>query len=182
MAKAKNLPKANPIESKIVTHAVMGQLIKAKYIPRAPKDGEYMMVIRRPQIRVGNYGTGTSSFLEYAAGDYITTKAFPGNSTIAEFTPPEFAAADMLTDDGKSIAADYWDSHDQPAKAAALRLSNYVVVLAKDGYTRMGEGYKVWEQILVVRLATEADRAAVADQIAAAEAETKRVMDGMMNS
>ena len=58
----------------------------------------------------------------------------------------------------------------------------YVVQAAKDGYMRSGEGWKRWEQELVLRLADEADIKAVSAQKAEKDAESKRVMDGMMYS
>lgn len=60
--------------------------------------------------------------------------------------------------------------------------SPVVVVAAKAGFTRSGEGWKRWEQLLVVRPANDADHVAVAAQRAAQDAEHQRVMDRMMSS
>lgn len=61
-------------------------------------------------------------------------------------------------------------------------IAEYVCVGAKAGFTRRFEYGKRWEQLILVRAATDADRAAVADQRAAQDAETRRVMDRMMSS
>lgn len=57
-----------------------------------------------------------------------------------------------------------------------------VVTAAKAGFTRSGEGWKRWEQLLVVRPANDADHAAVAAQRAEQAAESERVMARMMSS
>lgn len=57
----------------------------------------------------------------------------------------------------------------------------WVVTAAKKAAVRSGEGYKVWDQQLTTRPATDEDLAAVAQQQAASDAETKRVMDSMMS-
>ena len=130
--KAKRLPEHQPIGAKIWTHEQARANIKAKYVPRPPKNGETMVVVRRPQ-------TGPYDFAEYGTGDLIRY-------------------------------------HHEGTNHHA------VVTAAKPGYSRSGEGWKVREQILVTRPATDADHAAVSSQRSAHEAEHRRVMDRMMSS
>jgi hypothetical protein len=125
--KAMNLPKRQPTNVRVISREYAERQIKAKYIPRAPKDGEAMVWLERPQMSSGE-------FAEFARGDLIRAKDV-----------------------------------------------SYVVVAAKPGFTRSAEGWKRWEQILVVRPATEEDEAAVAEQRAAQSAESQRSVSRIMD-
>lgn len=58
----------------------------------------------------------------------------------------------------------------------------YVVQAAKEGYMRSGEGWKRWEQALILRLADQQDTDGIAEQQRQKDAESQRIMDGMMQS
>ena len=105
------------------------QTIKAKYVPRPPRDGETLLQVGRPQSASGD-------FIEYVRGDYLRLSSGPR-----------------------------------------------VVVAAKPGFSRSGEGgsWMVWEQLLIVRPATQADTDSVAEQVAAEERAGQKVMDDMMS-
>ncbi len=59
---------------------------------------------------------------------------------------------------------------------------SYVVLRVKPGYTRSGEGWKKWEQLLVARVATDRDHQALESQRAVHAAESQAIMDRMMSS
>lgn len=125
---AKNLPAKMPTGATYIEYQAARLAIKAMYVPRPPKDGERMIVLRRPQ-------TGSYTFASYARGDLLRLPS--GN---------------------------YW-----------------VVTAARDGYSRAGEGWKVWEQMIIARPAIQADHDAVAQQAAAQVAESQSILDAMMN-
>ena len=86
----------------------------------------------------------------------------------------EFAKGDLI----ECAISDHWGN-------IVTQSSGYVVVAAKPGYGSGGEGrggWRVWGQVIIIRPATDADRAAVAVQTAAKAAEGKQILDGMMNS
>ena len=58
--------------------------------------------------------------------------------------------------------------------------ASYVVQAAKESYTRSGEGWKRWEQAVVLRAATDDDHAAVAPQKEEQDKASKAVMDRAM--
>lgn len=62
--KATNLPKT-PSSTKVISFAAACENFTAKFVPRAPKPDESMLLVQRPQV-------GPYDFLEYARGDLIT--------------------------------------------------------------------------------------------------------------
>ena len=122
---ASNLPKRQPLSVTVANPDKAKANIKGKYVPRDPKEGEEMLLLKRPQA-------GAYLFTEYAVGDLIQA-------------------------------------------VGGLIQTRYVVTAAKPGYTRSGEGWKLWEQLVIARLATEEDIAAVADQAAAQRAEDRMI-------
>jgi hypothetical protein len=196
MAKT-NLPQRQPAAVKVASPTGVRAGTKAKFIPRDPKDGEVMLILTRPQ-------SGPYTFQEYARGDLIEHQGARVNGLDrAWITPSVLGGAYLAAQTGNAdtlplLADALEDAGCTNAEVLALlrnRTSggwvgkiistvtqSYVVVATKPGYTRSGEGWKVWEQIVVARLATDADHEAVAEQKATHEAETQRVMDRMMNS
>lgn len=123
MPAAKHMPALYPTRLTVMTHDRARQYADAKHMPRAPKDGEVLAIIQRPQA-------GGHEFLLYVTGDFV------------------------VGPDGTA---------------------RVVVTTPKRGYYRGGEGYKVYEQVAVLRDATDADRAALAPQFAARAARDKAV-------
>lgn len=62
--KAKNYPKSGPTNSREITYTWARDNIKAKYVPREPREGETLVKIMRPQV-------GPFEFATFAAGDLI---------------------------------------------------------------------------------------------------------------
>ena len=125
MAIALNLPRKRPTKIVPISLGEARANFKSKFVPRAPKDGEQILLIQRPQV-------GPYEFLTYAPGDLIADK--------------------------------------------------FVCLSAKAGFTRRSEYGPRWEQLLLVRAATDEDRAAVAFQRAAEDEDTRLIMDRMMSS
>ena len=112
------------------THEAEKAAIKAKYVPRAPKDGEIVARVDRPQMRSGDFAT-------YERGDYLRV------GTDRRF---------------------------------------FVIVAAKAGFSRGGEGWKKWEQIVVAREPNAAELTQIQDHEAVQDEIRLRVMDQMMSS
>lgn len=54
----------------VVAWATMKDSIKSKFVPREPREGEFLLLIRRPQ-------TSSGAFAEYAKGEVLTTLGLP---------------------------------------------------------------------------------------------------------
>lgn len=196
---ATKLPAQQPTSVSVSSPAARREAIKGKYVPRDPKDGEVMLTLVRPQT------LPSGSFLEYAAGDLIShrwarldaaLKAEWITDAVYDLAVQIVTAsddlmpilADALADAGcqdeailSSLRAK--ERKGWAGKIVAARPMSYVVTAAKPGYTRTwSQGGKAWEQIVVARRATAADHEAVSGQQAAHDAESRRVMDRMMNS
>jgi hypothetical protein len=212
-----NLPAKNPLAITVTTHA-QREAVKAKYVPRPPKAGEFMLRLKRPQASPARAGEPCHEFETYAAGDIITAygsgdqklyvsgpAGYGTPGSLSGDTLPASCVTDAvwslavaaLTDEAaKAPMCDALEAAGCPAAIlAALRggtkgiigkiiaapRRSYVVTSAKPGYTRAGEGWKEWEQLVTARLATQDDHDAVAAQKAAQEAETRRVMQASMD-
>ena len=214
--KAKNLPAKNPLGITVTTHAAQKDAIKAKYVPRLPKPGEFVLKLKRPQSSPAYPGAPCYDVETYAAGDLITNHGAgdqklyvsgpAGDGTPGSLSGDTLPASCVtenvwnlavaaLTDaTAKAPMCDALEAAGCPAeilaalrggtkgivsKIIAARDHSYVVTSAKPGYTRAGEGWKEWEQLVTARLATQEDHDAVADQKAAHDAESRRVMQAM---
>jgi len=212
---ATRLPDRQPLQIDITTHLAQKTAIGAKYVPRAPKDGEFMLRLKRPQARPAGYGGADMGFVTYAAGDLVTNHGAgdqrlyvihrdadgkeTGLSLSGDVLPAScvsdrvwgLAVAALSDSSVRGVLADALEEAGCPTKIVAClragrrgiiakvieaRGHSYVVTTAKDGYTRGGEGWKVWEQLVTARLATQEDHDAVAEQRAAHEAESRRVL------
>lgn len=137
---AKTLPEKQPLEMKFLQYEKVRQQTRGrgKTMPRQPKDGEALAVLRRPQASPKTPGGAGRGFVMYKDGDVVNS-------------------------DGR----------------------RYVVqAAAKEGYTRSDEdnSFKQWEQLAVLRAATDEDVLAIDDQQAAQDNDRQDRMDRAMNS
>ncbi len=71
-SKAKRVPELPPIEMATVDIQRERDLWKSKLVPRAPKEGEVLLRIRRPQLAPATAGGMDRGFAVYSRGDILT--------------------------------------------------------------------------------------------------------------
>jgi hypothetical protein len=76
-----NLPKKSPSSIRVVDYEKAKANYKAKFVPRAPKDGESCLLLGCPQA-------GAYEFLEYTVGDLL--KGYDGNKYVVTAAKPMF--------------------------------------------------------------------------------------------
>jgi len=100
----------------------------------------------------------------------------------SKYVPREATDGEVIATLGRPQVGPYDFLEYKPGDVIFSDERNYVVQAVKPGYTRSGEGWKVWEQSAVLRLATPVDLAAIAAQKAEQDKAGQAVMDRMMNS